>query len=602
MAKIVGQLKAILGLDKKKFDQGLKSAKKQGSAFGSAMKKIGGILAGVFAVTKIFQWAKALKQAYQMQMEAEIKLQTIMKQRMGLGKAAVQDLKHQAQEYQKIGIIADEVQLAGLQQLATFLRQKESLESLLPAMNNLLAQQRGFNAQSQDAVNIANLMGKVLDGQVSALRRVGISFSEAQSEGLKMGNEMERAAILAEVITANVGEVNKALGETPLGKIKKWQNMWGDFKEMLGSYIVPLLGKFAEWGMKTLPKIGENFSDIRRKLVGIANNFIDVYNESLFFRTAVETIGATFKTLSSIVKGVFDGIILMTKGAGQLLKDIFMGNWDELGANADQVMIDVYNNFKDMGKDIGDYWEKRMENITSKKHIQYIEIRATGGGAGTTEGGPTKPTFKGRQLQADIPAPSIEGLQIATVHIKEMNAAMERGAHVAIQLANAEESLGGITADIFGGMANAISDAMNSTENVLKAFWKFFTDFIKGMIIKFVAATIAALALAVILSALGIGGASFATIGTTIKKGINLFSGITAFKNVGSFTQGGVVPGGYPSDTYPAMLTSGETVMTPQQLRNYGGSMDITLKTDITRGEDIYWIIKEVERKRRDNF
>ena len=96
MAKIVGQLKAILGLDKKKFDRGLKDAKKQGSKFGSAMKKIGGILAWAFAVTKIVQWAKALKQAYQVQMEAEIKLATIMKQRMGLGKAAVNDLKRQA--------------------------------------------------------------------------------------------------------------------------------------------------------------------------------------------------------------------------------------------------------------------------------------------------------------------------------------------------------------------------------------------------------------------------------------------------------------------------------------------------------------------------
>jgi hypothetical protein len=376
MPKIVGQLKAILGLDKKKFDRGLKDAKKQGSKFGSAMKKIGGILAGVFAVTKIFQWAKALKQAYQMQMEAEIKLATIMRTRMGLGKAAVQDLKRQASEYQKIGIIGDEVQLSGLQQLATFLKQKESLESLLPAMNNLLAQQRGYNANAQDAVNIANLMGKVLDGQVSALRRVGISFTEAQSEGLKMGNEMERASILAEVITANVGEVNKALGETPLGKIKKWQNAWGDFKEMLGAKIVPLLGQFAEWGMKTLPKISENFNGIRKRVVALANNFIDLYNESMFFRTAVETIGATFKTLSTIVKGVFDGIILMTKGTGQLLKDIFTGNWKELGANADKVMVEVFENFKKMGQDVGDHWEKRMENITSKKHIQYIEIRA----------------------------------------------------------------------------------------------------------------------------------------------------------------------------------------------------------------------------------
>jgi len=597
MAKIVGQLKAILGLDKKKFDRGLKDAKKQGSKFGSAMKKIGGILAGAFAVTKIVQWAKALKQAYQVQMEAEIKLATIMKQRMGLGKAAVNDLKRQASAYQKIGIIGDEVQLSGLQQLATFLKQKQSLESLLPAMNNLLAQQRGYNANAQDAVNIANLMGKVLDGQTSALKRTGISFTDAQLAALKMGNEMERAAVLAEVINSNVGEVNKALGATPLGKIKKWQNAWGDFKEMLGSHIVPLLGKFAAWGMKTLPKISDNFGGIRRQVVALANNFIDLYNESLFFKKAVEAIGATFKTLSTIVKGVFDGIILMTKGVGQLLKDIFMGNWKELGANADQVMINVFNNFKDMGKDVGDHWNKMMENITKREYVQHIRIETTGGGAGAA-----KPTFKGQALAAGIPTPTLEGLGIATVKIAEMNAAMAEGIIIAANLANAEVSLGQITIDIFGGMANAISDAMGETENILQAFWKFFTDFIKGMIIKLVAATIAALALAVVLSIIG-GGAGIKKIGEAagaVTEFGKLFKG--GFKMISGFQGGGVVPPGFPNDTFPAMLSSGETVMTPQQMRNAGGSMDITLRTDITRGEDIYWVIEEVKRKRRDNF
>jgi hypothetical protein len=602
MPKIVGQLKAILGLDKKKFDRGLKDAKKQGSRFGSAMKKIGGILAGVFAVTKIFQWAKALKQAYQVQMEAEIKLATIMKQRMGLGKAAVQDLKKQASAYQRIGIIGDEIQLSGLQQLATFLKQKESLDALLPAMNNLLAQQRGFNANAQDAVNIANLMGKVLDGQTSALKRTGISFTDAQLAALKMGDEMERAAVLAEVINSNVGEVNKALGETPLGKIKKWQNAWGDFKEMLGSHIVPLLGKFAVWGMKTLPKIGENFNGMRKRVVALANNFIDLYNESMFFRKAVETLGATFKTLSTIAKGVFDGIILMTKGTGQLLKDIFTGNWKELGANADKVMVDVFNNFKDMGKDVGDHWEKRMENITSKKYIQYIEIRTTGGGGGVVGAEPAKPAFKGQALTAGIP--TLEGLVIATVRIAEMNAAMERGAQIAAELAQAQAELGMITVDVFGGMANAISDALGSTENVFKAFWKFFTDFIKGMIIKLVAATIAALALAVVLSMIGL-GPGVGKIATSIRE-MGKFKDIfkKGFLSFGGFNmaRGGTVPPGYPNDTFPAMLTSGETVMTPQQMRNFGGSMDITLRTDITRGEDLYWCIEEVKRKRRDNF
>ena len=48
--KIVGQLKARLGLDKRKFDKNLKGAKSSANKFGSAMKKIGGIIAAAFAI------------------------------------------------------------------------------------------------------------------------------------------------------------------------------------------------------------------------------------------------------------------------------------------------------------------------------------------------------------------------------------------------------------------------------------------------------------------------------------------------------------------------------------------------------------------------
>lgn len=52
------------------------------------------------------------------------------------------------------------VQRSGLQQLATFVSHRQTLQALLPAMNNLLAQQKGLNATSEDAVGVANLMGK----------------------------------------------------------------------------------------------------------------------------------------------------------------------------------------------------------------------------------------------------------------------------------------------------------------------------------------------------------------------------------------------------------------------------------------------------------
>lgn len=103
-----------------------------------------------------------------------------------------------------MGVIGDEVQLSGAQQMATFLNEKASLDSLIPAMNNLLAQQKGLNATNQDAVGIGNMMGKAMQGQVDVLQRVGVTFTEAQKKVLQYGTESERAAMLAQVIRDNV--------------------------------------------------------------------------------------------------------------------------------------------------------------------------------------------------------------------------------------------------------------------------------------------------------------------------------------------------------------------------------------------------------------
>lgn len=143
---------------------------------------------------------KNLTDAYGVQVEAETKLRTVMQQRMGATAAEIQSIKELAAAQQQLGVIGDEVQLSGAQQIATFLTQKASLDTLIPAMNNLLAQQRGLNATAQDAVSVGNLMGKAMQGQTSALTRVGIIFNEAQEKVMKYGSETERAAMLAEII------------------------------------------------------------------------------------------------------------------------------------------------------------------------------------------------------------------------------------------------------------------------------------------------------------------------------------------------------------------------------------------------------------------
>ena len=178
-----------------------------------------------------------LADAYAVQEVAETKLAVIMQQRMGATQAEIQSIKDLTSAQQELGVIGDEVQLSGAQQIATFLTEADSLEVLIPAMNNLLAQQKGLNATTQDAVTVGNLMGKVMQGQTSALTRVGITFSEAEEKVLKYGTESERAAMLSQVITNNVGEMNAALAQTESGKQQQLVNTLGDMKEQLGSMV-----------------------------------------------------------------------------------------------------------------------------------------------------------------------------------------------------------------------------------------------------------------------------------------------------------------------------------------------------------------------------
>ena len=196
---------------------------------------------GIEAVSNSFgqlqQGMQGLADAYAVQEVGERKLATIMAQRMNATEEEIQAIKDLASAQQAIGVIGDEVQLSGAQQIATFLNEKESLEALIPAMNNLLAQQKGLTASTSDAVSVGNLMGKAMMGQVDSLKEVGVTFTQAEANVIKFGTEQERAAMVAQVIANNVGEMNAQLALTDSGKQQQLVNTLGDMKEELGGLV-----------------------------------------------------------------------------------------------------------------------------------------------------------------------------------------------------------------------------------------------------------------------------------------------------------------------------------------------------------------------------
>lgn len=229
-----------------KSTEGLQEAMKK--ALGEATK-LKPSLVNAVATASLFQTLKSAvsslqgvfssyTQAFEAAAVANTKLKTVMEQRM---KATAEDLKgvkDVISAQKELGVVSGSVQVAGAQQIGTFATQASTLRTLVPAMNNLLAQQKGVNATQEDAVNIGNLFGKALTGQATALRRVGITFSAAEEKMLKHGTESERAALLARIITNNVGEMNKKLAATPTGQMKQLQMTIGGIKAKIGEALI----------------------------------------------------------------------------------------------------------------------------------------------------------------------------------------------------------------------------------------------------------------------------------------------------------------------------------------------------------------------------
>lgn len=235
------------------------------------------------AVQEVQSVMHDLTDAYAGQAQAETRLATVMRNTMDATEDEIQSIKDLTSAQQKLGVVGDEVQLSGAQELATYLGKKESLEKLIPVMNDMIAQQYGYNATAESAVGIATMMGKVMEGQTKALSRYGYSFTEAQEEILKFGTEEERAATLAEVIEQSVGGVNAALAATDYGKIVQANNKFGDLKETIGSLVAPAM------------TVVDNISRITIAIAGIGKGFATIKS----LTTSIKALGVHSKVTAA---------------------------------------------------------------------------------------------------------------------------------------------------------------------------------------------------------------------------------------------------------------------------------------------------------------
>ena len=309
------------------------------------------------------------------QSQAETKLTEIYKTRMGATEAAAKSTMDLASALQKQGVIGDEVALSGAQQLATYASMPSTVNKLLPAMENLLVQQKGVNATAEDATSIANLFGKAMMGQTGALKKVGISFTDAQEQVLKYGTEEEKAAMLSEVVTQNVGNMNKVCAETPEGQMAQLRNTLEDIGERLGAVLLPTLAKVASWlsdnlvpAVEKLVTYIEEHPTISKIAVALAA-ILTVGGPLLIFLGAlvgaIGTITTAFTAMAAAETFALGPIALIVAGIAAVIAAgvLLYKNWDKIKEVAVRVWTGIKNAITKPIQAAVDFVKRMIEKI-----------------------------------------------------------------------------------------------------------------------------------------------------------------------------------------------------------------------------------------------
>lgn len=195
---------------------------------------------------------------------------------------------------------------------------------------------------------------------------------------------------------------------TSLDEVKKQTGAWGDvqlenikLQKELNTYMSSMFD-FSQKGFASIITAGKQFGtkvliQIMKGLFNTINYFIDWYNESLLLRGVIQTLGAAFRGVWSVVKGVANLIIDAMKQVGRSLKgalDILEGIVTFDLSKAQQGFKEIFDlskfikegwkDIKQTGADFGNAFADGYENAVNGR-LNHLKLANLDGGATSSE-------------------------------------------------------------------------------------------------------------------------------------------------------------------------------------------------------------------------
>ena len=375
--------------------QQFKSNLKQSMSLSQKFKSVtsstlGKLAIGYFTISGLVSQYNKAVEASNYQIEQETKLYNTLRAQK-FRDEQIKSIIDMTGELQKLGVVGDEVTLAGAQRLATFRMQESSIKKLLPVMQDMLVKEKGLNGTGQDMEGIASIFAKAMNGQTMVLKRNGIVLSEREEQLLKVGTEEQKVALLAEAVRRSVGEQNKEFLKTPEGKIINAKNRIGDLYETWGMSIRDTRAKFWEF----VADNAEGIQDIITKVFKAGGSFVDT------FIGVFRDIKRGFNALPDGAKNglkIVGGLALATKfplvALGLVVEDIFAAfqgkeSFTEDAINAILKFTGTDYKFDDLRKGVSDFFDLLIKgadsgiekiNLTTKVLLDLLDTLKGGAG------------------------------------------------------------------------------------------------------------------------------------------------------------------------------------------------------------------------------
>lgn len=323
----------------------------------------------------------------------------------------LQKIQQYAPTFHDAGISADQL-VAILQQTRSGIFSDKGLDIITMASKKIREMSSG-TASSLDAIGISSK--QVQQDLANGTKNTFDIIQQVASKMKNFGADSQQVGdILKNVFGKQGAQAGIQLIEqldtmsTSLDEVKKQTGAWGDvqlenikLQKELNTYMSSMFD-FSQKGFASIITAGKQFGtkvliQIMKGLFNTINYFIDWYNESLLLRGVIQTLGAAFRGVWSVVKGVANLIIDAMKQVGRSLKgalDILEGIVTFDLSKAQQGFKEIFDlskfikegwkDIKQTGADFGNAFADGYENAVNGR-LQHLKLANVDGGATSSE-------------------------------------------------------------------------------------------------------------------------------------------------------------------------------------------------------------------------